>query len=69
LFAGNGYFGVDLEGDTQLYIKDGRSLSLAIPFNPVVQISVMGYNSKGRGSACVMSVLVEEYYHNVTFPS
>ena len=40
--------GVDTKGDNELYVRDGRSLSLPVPFLPIVQISALGYNVKGR---------------------
>ena len=37
-----------MKGDNELYVRDGRSLSLPVPFLPIVQISALGYNVKGR---------------------
>ena len=53
--------GVDTKGDNELYVRDGRSLSLSVPFLPMVQISALGYSVKGR-RVCLYREVKECYY-------
>ncbi|KAG8240173.1 hypothetical protein J437_LFUL009463 [Ladona fulva] len=39
-FVGNGIFGLDIYSDRPLYIKKGRTLSLPVPFSPIVEFSL-----------------------------
>jgi len=54
LFAGNGYIGVEVTPESQLYIKSGRTLSFPVPFYPIVEISLEGHTS---GISCSASYM------------
>jgi hypothetical protein len=45
-YAGNGIFGVEIAQDAHLSIKEGRALTLSLPFAPIVSVATNQENSK-----------------------
>lgn len=39
-FIGNGYFGVTLDYDSPIYIKDSRALTIPIYWHPIIKLNV-----------------------------
>jgi len=58
MFAGNGYIGVEVTPASQLYIKNGRTLSFPVRFYPIVEISLEGYRMSGISS--ILLLLLED---------
>jgi len=61
MFAGNGYIGVEVTPVSQLYIKNGRTLTFPIRFYPIVEVSLEGYRMSGISSGS--SYTCECYIH------
>ena len=62
-FLGNGYVGVGMLSDEPIYIKHGRTLSVPIPFYPVLTSSLVGFPSKGKKQLCFKIFGLEEKSH------
>lgn len=42
LYVGNGIFGLPVKFDANILIRNGRTLSLAVPVRPLVAVSLAG---------------------------
>lgn len=47
-FAGNGHIATSMSGDSNLFIKHGRTVSVPVKFYPVITVNIDGYFSNGK---------------------
>jgi len=50
MLTGNGYIGMEVSPSSQLYIKNGRTLSFPVSFYPIVEISLEGSRMSGTSN-------------------